>query len=196
MYVLCKHMKLKTVVTSLALQQIKEEGAGTRQEDTILNIECTCKIQWYTILMLSSSLLGLMVFVILCTWKLKLCKGHLFSNAVEIMLFISDKQYYVPEKLCRMTGSIHLFKIAGTLVPENVKLKWNLILDIIELDWKGVNVTLIGNKINLPKSIMLKFWDKFKITCMMEREPLLFHIMLKQCFTWFTLASNNPPETV
>ena len=30
MYILCKHMKLKMLVTSLALQQIKEVGAVTR----------------------------------------------------------------------------------------------------------------------------------------------------------------------
>ena len=35
-----------------------------------------------------------------------------------------------------MAGSIHLFKITGTLTPENVKLKINIFWDIIELDWK------------------------------------------------------------
>ena len=65
------------------------------------------------------------------------------------MLFISDVQYYVPIKLCRMVGSIHLFKITGVLSPENVKLKQILIWDVIELDWKEVNKTLNGNKINL-----------------------------------------------
>ena len=58
---------------------------------------------------------------------LKLCRRHLFFNAVKIMLFISDKQYYVPVKLYRMAKNIHLFKIIGRLVPENVKLKWNFI---------------------------------------------------------------------
>ena len=74
----------------------------------------------------------------------------MFSNAFKIMLFISDVQYYVAIKLCKMAGSIHLFKITVTLVPENVKLKWNFIWDIIEIDWKGVNMTLHGNKVNLP----------------------------------------------
>ena len=73
--------------------------------------------------MLCLSLLGLILFVILHTRKLRLCRVHFFSNAVKIMLFISDEQYYVPVKLCRMAGSIHLFKITGTLVPENVKVK-------------------------------------------------------------------------
>ena len=40
------------------------------------------------------------------------------------MLFISDAQYYVPVRLCRTGGSIHLFKISDTLVPENVNLKY------------------------------------------------------------------------
>ena len=58
-------------------------------------------------------------------------------------------------------------------------------------------MTLNGNKVNLPKSVTIKFRDKFKIRCMIKGEPLLFHIMLRQSFTWFTLASNNPPaETV
>ena len=97
----------------------------TKEEGIILapNIECTFKIQWYAILMLSFSIFGLVLFVILKSRKLKLCRGHLFSKCSQIMLFISDAQYYVPVKLCRMAGSIHLFKITGTLTPENVKLR-------------------------------------------------------------------------
>ena len=34
----------------------------------------------------------------------------------------SDVQYYVPIKLCKTIGSVHLFKIVGTLKPENIKL--------------------------------------------------------------------------
>ena len=58
-------------------------------------------------------------------------------------------------------------------------------------------MTLNENKINIPKSVMIKFKDKFKIRHIMKRELLYFHIMLRQGFNWFTLASNNPPtETV
>ena len=47
--------------------------------------------------------------------KLKLCRGQVFSNAVKIMLFILNAQYYIPIKLFGMAGSIYLFKITGTL---------------------------------------------------------------------------------
>ena len=39
------------------------------------------------------------------------------------MLFISDVQNYVPIKLCKTAGSIHLFKIQGALKSGDVKLK-------------------------------------------------------------------------
>ena len=48
-------MKIKSLVTSLALQQIREVGMVAKQEHVSItdDIECTCKIQWYTIFMLS-----------------------------------------------------------------------------------------------------------------------------------------------
>ena len=66
--------------------------------------------------------------------KSKLCKGCTFSNAVKIMIFISDVQYYVPIKLCKTAGSIHLIKFTGMLKPGNVKLNWNYICDTLEID--------------------------------------------------------------
>ena len=159
----------------------------TKQEGITLaqNIECTYKTQWYNIWILSLSIFGLVLYVILKSQGLKLCRGHLFSNAVKIMLFIPDTQCYVSINLCRMAGSIHLFKIMGMLTPENVKLKKNLIWDAIELDWKEVNMILNGNNINIPKSITTEFRDKFTLRHIVTREPLIFHIMLKQGLMWF-----------
>ena len=52
-------------------------------------------------------------------------------------------------------------------------------------------MTFNENKIILPRIVMIKLKDKIKIRCMIKREPLLFHVMLKQGITWFRLASNN-----
>ena len=68
--------------------------------------------------------------------KLKLFRRHLFFNTVKIMLFISDAQCYIPVKLCRTAGIIHLFKITGKLTAEHIKLKRNILWDIIEIDWE------------------------------------------------------------
>ena len=70
---------------------------------------------------------------------------------MKIMMFIADVQYYVPIKLCKIAGSIHLFKITGMLKLENVKLNQNYIWDTLEIDWKEVNMTFNGNKVKYAK---------------------------------------------
>ena len=121
LYLLCKHNKLRTMVASLVLQQVKEVGMLAMIQDT--NNACNCTPQFYIILALSISITGLVIFTILQVRRIKLYRGQLFSNAVTVMLFISDVQYYVPIKLCKTAGSIHLFKITGILTPDKVKLK-------------------------------------------------------------------------
>ena len=118
LYLLCKHKKLRMLVAYLALQEVKEVGTVTRQEEVTME----CSIQIYIILTLTVTIFSLVMFAVLHLRKLKLCRGHTFSNAVKIMPFISDVQFCVPIKLCTMAGSIHLFKITGTLTPENVTL--------------------------------------------------------------------------
>ena len=87
MYLLCKHKKLRMLLTSLAFQQIKELGAVPKQED--ITTACSCKIQFFIILALSVSILGLVTFAVLYSQKLKLCRGCMFSDTVEFMIFIS-----------------------------------------------------------------------------------------------------------
>ena len=84
------------------------------------------------------------------------------------MLFTSDVQYYVPIKLYKTTGSIHLLKITGILTPDKVKLKKHYIWDILEVEWKEVKVMFNGKTINLLISNTIKFRDKFKARHMME----------------------------
>ena len=57
------------------------------------------------IFMLSLSILDILIFLIINARKLKLFRGHLFSNAVKIMLFISEVQYYAQVKLCKTARS-------------------------------------------------------------------------------------------
>ena len=79
------------------------------------------------------------------------------------MIFISDVQNYIPVKLRKTAGSIHLFKISGMLKAENIKLNKNYLSDTLEIDWKEVTVTFNGNKIDLPRVVIIKLPDKFTI---------------------------------
>ena len=87
----------------------------------------------------------------------KVMKGTtILKCSQKIILFMSDVQYYVPIKLCKAAGSIHLFKITGILMPDKVKINKHYIWDILEVDWKETKVKFNGKVINLPKSINIK----------------------------------------
>ena len=122
-----------------------------------------------------------------------------YSNTIKIMLFISDIKSYVPIKLCKTSGSIHLFKLPGSINKENVTLHKNTLWDIMEIDWQPVTITLSGNVINLPGSVIIPFRDKFKIRWIVKSRPLL-----KQGKTWYLLSNirdmmeieNNVPQSI
>ena len=73
------------------------------------------------------------------------------------MIFISNIKSYVPIKLCKTTGSVHLFKLTGNLQKEDIKLYRNKVWDILEIDWKNVTLTVNGNVVKLPGSVIIPF---------------------------------------
>ena len=119
-------------------------------------------MQWYILAILLLILLGTVFIVTNKVRKSNLFRGHLFSNIAKVMLNISDmSNHIVLVNLCKIAGNIHLFRIRGRLTPECIGFKKNCIWDILEIDWREVRVTLNGNEINLPTSIIIPFRDKF-----------------------------------
>ena len=104
-YLLCKHKKLQTLIASLVLHQVKEVGAEVSQKE--INSEC----RTLAYIRVTLTILNLAMVTFLHYRKSKFCIGITFSNTVKIMVFISDVQNYIPIKLCKTAGSIHLFKL-------------------------------------------------------------------------------------
>ena len=89
MHILCKHAKLKALLTGIAFQPIRETDAKFGNE----NEHCNCSAQWYTKATLASMIIGLTFLV--TTRKCRILRGKLFSNTVTVMLFFSDVKQYV-----------------------------------------------------------------------------------------------------
>ena len=102
-HLLCKLKRIGTLIASLVLHQVNE--VGTISKET--NSECTT-LAYIGIII---TILSLIIVMFRHYRKSRFCKGHRFLNAVKIMIFISDVQNYVPIKLCKAAGSIHLFKL-------------------------------------------------------------------------------------
>ena len=123
--------------------------------------------------------------------KSKVFKGRLFSNTIKIELFVADNQYYILLHLNKMTGSVHLFKLHGMLIKENLTLK-NWIWDVLEIDWTDVYVIQNDKEINLPVTLVVPMYYKFKLRQLLRnsrRDSLNLYIMLKQRKSWFHLEN-------
>ena len=138
------------LVASLILHNIKEVEANSNPEGTYYEYRTLAYIR------IILTVLSLIIVTLLHYRKARLCRGYKFSNAIKIMLFISDVQNYEPIKLCKTSGSIHLFKIKGTLKSGDIKLNRNYLWDTLEIDWNKVTITFNDNKIDLPKIVANK----------------------------------------
>ena len=107
-HIVCKHTKLKALLTGIAFQPIKQTEAVVTSQ-----IQQHCTAQWYAIAVLILMIVLLIVYICLTTQRCTIFKSRMYSNTVTIMLFFSDIKQYIPVKLCKSAGSIHLFQIYG-----------------------------------------------------------------------------------
>ena len=191
-----KGEKIQALVSNLAM--IRGVKALSKE------IESIDKEYWIIIIWLSLILLCVLFLTIEKLYRMQMFRKYHYSNMIKIMIFISDIKLYVPIKLCRTSGSIHLFKLICSINKENITLHKNTIWDVMEIDWRLVIITLSENVINLPGSVIIPFRDKFKIEWIIKGRPLLLHLMLKQGQTWYLLSNvrdmmeieNNVPQSV
>ena len=184
-YLFCKHKNIRTIVASLVLHKAKEVEAKLTTE--------TNNPEYGTLAYIGVTLtiLSMAVVIFLHYRKSKFCRGYKFSNVAKIVLFISDVQNYIPIKLCKPSGSLHLFRIKGMLQSEDIKLNKNYLWDTLEINWNGINLSFNGNEIDLPKIITIKMQDKIRVRRMMNRELQNFHIMKKTVNNMVQLRNRN-----
>ena len=140
-------------------------------------------------------ILNLIVVVLMVLIKLKksrIFQGHFFSNMVKIKLFIADTESYVPLELNKVAGNVHLFKLTGALLLENVTLKKNWIWDVLEVNWNDICITLNEREINLSMSLVIPIVYKLKVRKLLrKRDSLHLYLMLKQRKSWLNLENTE-----
>ena len=101
--------------------------------------KCSNYEYWIIIIMLLTLLLlGIIFLIIEKAYRMPNFRKDWYSNTIKVMIFISNIKSYVPIKLCKAAGSIHLFKLLGRLQKEDIMLHRNKVWDILEIDWKNV----------------------------------------------------------
>ena len=167
----------------MILYKTKGVEANSNLNSEITSPECG------TYIGMALTILSMITVIFLHYRKSKLCRRHRFSNVVKVVLFISDVQNYILIKLCKTSGSIHLFKIKGTLKPGDVKLNRNYLWDTLKINWVKIMLTFNDSRIDLPKIVTIKMRDKIRVRRMLNQEPLTFHMMIRQGIKWYNLET-------
>ena len=112
-YLFCKHKHIRTIVPSLILHTAEVEAKLTTETN---NPECGT----LAYIGMALTILSTASVIFLHYRKSEFFRGYRFSNIGKIVLFISDVQNYILIKLCKTSGSLHLFKIKSMLKPEDI----------------------------------------------------------------------------
>ena len=107
-----KGEKMQTLLANLATIR----GVKAISEE----IESIDKEYWIIIAWLSIILLCILFLTIEKLYRMPIFRKYHYSNTIKIMIFLSDIKSYVPLKLCKTSGSIHLFKLTGSINKENI----------------------------------------------------------------------------
>ena len=92
-HIICRHAKLKALLTGIAFQPVKQTEAVVTNQ-----IRQHCTAQWYAIATLSLMIILFIVYICLTTQRCTIFKRRLYSNTVTIMLFFSVVKQYIPVK--------------------------------------------------------------------------------------------------
>ena len=79
-YIVCKHVKLKSLSTGIAFQPIKQTEAAVASQ-----IQQNCTAQWYAIAALTLMIVLLIIYICLTMQRFTIFKRRLYSNTITIM---------------------------------------------------------------------------------------------------------------
>ena len=163
-YIITGQSKLKTLITTMALQRVRAvEALNTDRQ--IQN----CNSRLIKILMI----LNLIVVVSLLLRKVKksvFFEDQPFSNMVKIKLFLADTKSYVSLNLNQSAGNAHLFKLIGELSSDKVTIKKNWIWDVLEIKWGNTHIILDNKEIHLPTTLLVPLVHKLKLGIYLAKE--------------------------
>ena len=107
-----KGEKMQALVANLAMIR------GAKAVNERLNTDD--KEYWIIIIWLSFILLCVSFLTIEKLYRMPMFRKYHYSNTIKIIIFFSDIRSYVPIKLCKTSGNIHMFKLTGSINKENI----------------------------------------------------------------------------
>ena len=191
----CKHKKLKTLVSSIALHRLPEVAANPLGNDAELcsNIASIYRQQpLFNKITPILSILGL-ILIISKALHLRTClKGFKFENTCTLYVFIYRNCYFVPIKITHTSGRLHQIKLHKALKIEQVTLNKHCLWDTLHFNWLDLKVTVCNRCMGLPTDVAVPLTYKFMLRRILDNREAQLYLLIKQGSAYYPLDPKHP----
>ena len=117
--------------------------------------------------------------------------SYKYSRACMLYIFLYNSHFYVPLKIKRLNGHMHMYHIENPIVPEKLSFDRHCLWDSYVVNWGAMKLFVNGVPVQLPLSLTVPLRDKIKTRRMMTKDELDLQFMIKQGANWYNLTDKR-----
>ena len=184
---LLRHFKLWTLVAGLTLASAPRV-VNARQQPTMT---VKCSNPYLTILATMVTIIATSMWICTHCQHLTWLHGYKYSRACTLYIFLYNSHFYVPLKIRRLTGHMHMYRIENPIAPEKLSFHRHCLWDSYVVNWGSMKLYVNGVPVQMPLSLTVPLRDKIKTRRMMTKDDLDLQFMIKQGANWYNLTDKR-----
>ena len=188
LFFIFRHFKLHTLVSGLTLMTTPKmiEARTTDPSETVI-----CSNPYLTILATVVTLTATLMWVCAHCRQLTWLRGYKYSRACTLYIFLYSSHFYVPLKVKRLTGHMHMYHLENPITPDSMSFHKKWLWDAFTINWKTMIIRINGEPVALPHGLTVPLRDKIKTRNIMKSEETDLQFMIKQGANWYNLTEKK-----
>ena len=184
---LLRHFKLWTVVAGLTLASAPKVVDARLQSEVMV----VCSNPYLTVLATIVTVIATGMWICTHCRHLTWLRGYKYSRACTLYIFLYNSHFYVPLKIKRLTGHMHMYRIENPIAPDRLSFHHHCLWDSYVVNWAAMKLYMNGIPVQLPLSLTVPLRDKIKTRRMMTKDELDLQFMIKQGANWYNLTEKR-----
>ena len=188
LFFIFRHFKLHTLVAGLTMATLPKMGNARLHE---VAHPVVCSNPYLTVLATVVTIIASLLWIFTHCKQLTWLRGYKYSRACTMYIFLYNSHFYVPLKIKRLSGHMHMYKIMNPITPLSLSYHKHCLWDSFVVDWKEMKLFVNGNPVFLPTTLTIPMRDKIKTRRMMTKDDLDLQFMIKQGANWYNLTEKR-----
>ena len=185
-YILTGQSKLKALLTTKALQRVRDVEALNTDRHTQ-----NCNSRLLKVLMI----LNLVIVALLLLRMIKksiFFWGQPFSSMVKVKTVLGRHKIICLTRFESISQEYAFIQINRSAITRKCHPKKTWVWDVLEIKQRNIHIVLNNKEIHLPTMLLVPFIHKLKVRKVFGKRDLMHvYIMLKQRKSWYNVESEQ-----